>query len=178
MVPRLADTSFDARRRRPVGGKKFAQRTACRIDELFETEHGDAVRHAPPARIIVEGNPGERRLEHVHVRVGTLRHSSGAIFHEAAERMAVGSLQRGTQRHCLTPPAGGLSECTMPARVSQQGERLVVKIEAWVLDSVVETHDRDDGAIRSDEMFAEIFECMRRRCAPRPAPTETTGFAV
>ena len=112
------------------------------------------------------------------MRVGTLRHSPGEIFHEAAERVAVGSLQRVTQCYCPASPACGLSECTMSARVSQQGERLVVKIEARVLDTAVETHHRDNGAIGGDKMLAEIVERVLRRCTPWAVPAETTGLAV
>jgi len=36
MVPRLADASLDARRRRPVGGKELAQRAARGINEFLQ----------------------------------------------------------------------------------------------------------------------------------------------
>src|SRR6516165_1227750 len=43
MVPRLADTSFDTRRRRPVRGKEFAQGSRCRINEVLQAKGGNRI---------------------------------------------------------------------------------------------------------------------------------------
>ena len=60
------------------------------------------------------------------MRVGALRHAAGAILDKTAERVSIGLLEGGAQRYGLFPPAGGLPERAMAARISEEGEGLVV----------------------------------------------------
>ena len=82
-----------------------------------------------PGRIVVEGDPGERRFEQVHVRVRALRQSAAAILEKAAEWMGVELRERPAQRHCLPAPAAGLPEGAVPARIGEQREGLIVEVE-------------------------------------------------
>src|SRR5262249_60424088 len=105
VVSRAADTPLYSRCRRPVWRKELAQGSARRINKFIEAKCGDPVRHRAASRIVIGGHPGERSLEHVHVRVGTLRKPPGAILNEPAQRVSVALLGRCWQRHGLPAPA-------------------------------------------------------------------------
>jgi hypothetical protein len=66
----------------------------------------------------------------------------------------------------------------MAARISEEGEGLVVQIETWIADPAIETDDRHDRRIRRDEVLAEILKRMTLCFAPRAAPAEPASFAV
>ncbi len=178
MVAGLADASLDARGRRPVGGKELAQRAGPRSDELFETERGDAIRHPAPGRIIVDNSPGECGFEQMHVRVRALRQPPGFVLAKAAERMGVGLLERGAQRHGPPPPTGCLPERAVAARIGEQGEGLIVEIEGRVADFAVQIDHRYHRGVCRDEVPAEKIERVLHCFAPRAVPAEPPGLTI
>src|SRR5262249_59135450 len=173
-----ADASLDACGGGPVCGKELAQRTGCRIDEFFLRKSGEAVGHAAPGRIVVDGEPGERGFEEMHVRVRALRQSSVAVGVKAAERMGIVLLECRAQRCRLPAPAVGLAEYAVPAGTGEESEGLVVEIEARILDAAVETPDRRHDCLGADEVLAKIVERVPRGLAPRAVPAEPAGLAV
>ena len=178
MVAWLAYAPVQARRWRPIRGKEFAQRTGCRIDEFFQAERGDCVAHAAPGRIVVEGDPGERGFEQVHVRVRALRQSPAAILEKATAWMSVELRQRLAQRQCLPAPAACFPEGAVPTRIREQREGLIVEVELRFDRPSVKIDQGHNGGVGGHEMLAEVFKCVARCLAPGTIPAQPAGLAI
>src|SRR6185369_14521323 len=100
-----------------------------RIDELVEAERRNAIGHPPPAGIVVQFHPDQRRLEQMHVGVGALRQRAGEILTESALRVGEVAFERRSQSHGMPAPWRCVAEDAMATRESKQGEGLVVEIE-------------------------------------------------
>ena len=62
----------------------------------------------------------------------------------------------------MRAPAGGFPERAVAAGTGEQGEGLVVEIEARIFDLAVEIDERRDRRVGGDEMPAEIIQRMLR----------------
>jgi hypothetical protein len=154
------------------------QGAARRINEFLQAQRGNPICHTAPSRILIDGDPGERRFEKMHVRIRALRQPSEAILNKAAERMGIRLLESGAQRHGVRPPAVRFAERVVAACISKQGEGLVVQVEARIADAAVQIDHRHDRRVRGGEMLVEIVERVALRLAPGAVPAEPTSFAI
>src|SRR5216683_1328259 len=114
----------------------------------------------------------------MHMRVRALRQAPVAVLQEAAERMGIVLLEGPAERRRLAIPTGRVPECAVGARISEQGKGLIIEIKARITTRTIEIDDRDDSAVRSDEVLLEIVERMLRGLAPRAGPAEPSCFAI
>jgi len=131
-----------------------------------------------PGRAILDRDPRERGLEQVHVRVGTLRNAPDPILEEATERVSIRVLERVSQRYGLFTPTRCLAERAVAARISEEGEGLVVEIETRIAHNPIKTDYGHDRRIRGDEVLAKIIQRMALGLAPGATPAEPSGFTV
>src|SRR5262249_5705567 len=61
---------------------------------------------------------------------------------------------------------------------SEQGEGLIIQVEARIADFAVKIHDRYDRCVGGNEVLAEIIERMALGLAPGAKPAEPAGFAI
>jgi hypothetical protein len=66
----------------------------------------------------------------------------------------------------------------MRARICEQGEGLIIEIEANITTCPVEIDNGNNAGIHDDEMLLKIVQRMPGRLAPRTAPTEPSRFAI
>src|SRR5262245_13629964 len=92
--------------------------------------------------------------------------------------MSIDLLERRAQRHSLPAPPGSFSERAMAARKCEQGEGLIIEVEARIGDFAVELDDGYDRCVGGDEVLAEIIERMALRLTPGAMPAEPAGFAI
>jgi hypothetical protein len=134
MVPGLADLSLHARRRRSVRGKEFTQPAAGRIDEFFQAERGDLIRHAAPGRSIVDGDPASAASNRCICGFERPGSRPAQSSRKPAERMRVAALERCAQRHGLLAPAARFVAWRVMKR-ARWGAALETRLKAHVCEA-------------------------------------------
>ena len=178
MMTGLADAAGKARGRRPVRGKELPQRPGNRLDHLLKAQADQAICHPPPGRITIERAPGECRFQEMHMRVRALGRASLAILQKPPERVRMVLLQACAQRRRSAAPACCFAEGTVSTRICEQGESLIIEIEARIPAAPVELDDGAHCIVWGDEIFAEILECVLRGVPPGAVPAEPSRLAI
>src|SRR5262245_17057936 len=92
--------------------------------------------------------------------------------------MGIRLLERRAQRHGLRPPAVRFAERAVAARISEEGEGLVVEVETRIADLAVQIDHGHDRGVCGDEMLADIVKRVALRLTPGTVPAEAAGFAI
>ena len=137
------------------------------MEELRQTQFGNLVGKCVPALVHrLALDPGERRLQHMHVRIGSQRKDPRHCFLEAAQRMrpvldqvVANRLGKGRNQNAIRVGC----ECDGKP---EQSKRVVIQIEFTTDRCAVRRNVRPEETLAAvalrDEKIQAVFEGIRR----------------